>query len=114
VSEFIESFSSFSFLLVLGYELRASHLLGSTLPFEAHLQPFVLWLFIDRVLLFAQASLDCNLPILCFPLQLGWQAQATTSSYFPLSWGVVNFFFFLPLLAWNFDLPNLSLLRSLV
>jgi hypothetical protein len=66
--------------------------------------------FGDRVSLFSQAGLDSNPPILCFWLSLGRQAP-TTISFFPLTWGLANFF--LPRLAWNHDPPDLSLLHSL-
>jgi hypothetical protein len=45
---------------LLGFELRASCLLGHTSS------PFCSGYFGDKVLLFAQATLDCDLPILHF------------------------------------------------
>jgi hypothetical protein len=45
-------------------------------------------------LVFAQASLDWDPPILCYPLLLGWQAHPTMPSLFStrLRCGFANFF----------------------
>jgi hypothetical protein len=60
--------------------------------------PFCSGYFGARVLLFAQASLDYNPPILCFLLYLGWQVCATIISYW-LRWRSRELF------ALNRDLP---------
>jgi hypothetical protein len=55
------------FLAVLGFELRALHLLGSwstTLAITSALFALVVLEIGSHV--FAQANLDCNPPILCF------------------------------------------------
>jgi hypothetical protein len=53
-------------------------------------------------LLFAQVSLNCNLPILRVPQLLGWQVCTTMSSFFLLRWPGVSI---LPisayLIAWD-------------
>jgi hypothetical protein len=66
--------------------------------------------FGDRVLLFAQAILDCDLPILSFPLLLGREAHAQIFLFLLLRWGLATFF--LLGLAWNCELLDLSLLHS--
>jgi hypothetical protein len=55
----------FIFLEVLVFDLRQGSALYYTgaLPLEPHLQSFLLWVFGNRVSLFAQASLDNNLLI---------------------------------------------------
>jgi hypothetical protein len=68
---------------------------------------FALGDFVDRVLFVAQAGLDYDPPMLCFPSSLGWWAHTTTFSFFPLSWGSYSLFF-LTRIAWNHDPPNLS------
>jgi hypothetical protein len=50
------------------------------------IQGFCCSYFGDRILLYAQASLNLEHPILLFRTSLGWQAHATTSSYW-LRWG---------------------------
>jgi hypothetical protein len=75
----------------------------------ACLQSFFSGYFGDKDLLFAQAGLNKNLPILYFPLYLGWQAHSTTFIFFLLRW--VSWIF-LPGLAWNHHPPELSLLHS--
>jgi hypothetical protein len=59
----------FFFLVVLGFELRASRFLGSALPF----MPWAIFCsgyFGDKVSLFIQACIDHDPPILSFLLSL--------------------------------------------
>jgi hypothetical protein len=60
---------------------------------DQHIQPFLLCLFQRYGLTFAQASLDCDCPILCFLPLLGWQVCTTIPSFFLLRWDLTNFFF---------------------
>jgi hypothetical protein len=48
--------------------------------------------FQERILLFIQACLDHDLPILCFMQWLGWQAYASMSSFFSIEMGSHKFF----------------------
>jgi hypothetical protein len=73
------------FLAVVGFALGLYHLSHTS-------SVFLLWYFGDRVLLFAQVSLDHDPPILLIPLLLGWQACTTMPSFFLLRWCLTNFF----------------------
>jgi hypothetical protein len=66
--------------------------------------------FGDKVLLFVQASLYQEPPILCFLLWQGWQIYTTMPSFHP--WNRVSQTFW-PELACNGDPPDLSLPISL-
>jgi hypothetical protein len=68
--------------------------------------PFFCGCFGDRVSLFAQASLDSDPPILCFLMLLSWQAGIIHPAFF-YSDRVSQTF--LPRLAWDHNLPDLSL-----
>jgi hypothetical protein len=63
--------------------------------------------FGDRILLFAQAGLDHNPPILLFLPSLGWQLWTTMPFFF--CWDGISQNF-LPRLAWNHSPPNLNLI----
>jgi hypothetical protein len=76
---------------VLWFELRSSHLWGRYSTAWA-MPPISSGYFGDRVLVFAQAGLDCSPPALHFLPSPGWQAHATTPSFFLLRWGLENFF----------------------
>jgi hypothetical protein len=54
--------------------------------------PFCFGYFEDKVLFFAHASLESSLIFFLHFLPLGYQVCATTPSFFPLKWGVTNFF----------------------
>jgi hypothetical protein len=56
----------------LGFELRTSHLLGRHST-RWTMSPFLFVVVIFEVSIFAQASLDHDIPLLRFPLSLGWQ-----------------------------------------
>jgi uncharacterized membrane protein YjfL (UPF0719 family) len=73
--------------------------------------PLVLFalVILGIVLAFCMTDLDCNPPIAKFPRLLGWQAYATMTSFFLLRWGFTKFFL---MVAWNLDLPDLSLPSS--
>jgi hypothetical protein len=60
------------------------------------------------VSLFAQASQDCDLPILCFLSLVGWQVCTIYPVFF--HWDGVRYP--LPGLTSNLNPPNLSLPRS--
>jgi hypothetical protein len=78
------------FLVVLGFELRALPLKAGALPLDSHLWSFLLWLFWRSDLTFAQASLDCNPPILCFLKTLRRMHHHT--QLFSVEVGLTNFF----------------------
>jgi hypothetical protein len=63
-------------------------------------------------LLFAQAILHCDSPILHFPLLLGWQARATMMKK-AVAFCELGSHKFLPGLAWKLCPPDLSLPRGL-
>jgi hypothetical protein len=61
--------SLFLLLLVLGFEFRASHLQAGTLPSEPYLQPFLLYLFLNRVTQFLSGEpLPMQSTYLCLPV----------------------------------------------
>jgi hypothetical protein len=63
-----ETFFFFFFLVIRGFELRAYVLARQELYHFSHASsPFCSGYFGDGVLLFAQASLDHDPTILCFP-----------------------------------------------
>jgi hypothetical protein len=76
-----------------------------------HSSPFCSGYFRDRVSLFAQADLDQDHPILCFPPLLEWKEHASMClPFFLFRWNLSNF---LCRLVWKYNPPNLSLLHSL-
>jgi hypothetical protein len=81
------------FIVVVSTEVLIQ---GFMLPRQVHLShnlsPSCSGYFRDRVLFFAQASLDYNPPIFCFLLLLGGQVCTTMPSFFPLRWVLKSFF----------------------
>jgi hypothetical protein len=89
------------FLVVLEFELRTSHLLGRLSTTAATPSaPFVLVILQIGSCFFAQAGLDYVPPILSFLLSLSSSVE------------MVFHKLFLPAPAWNWNLPDFSLLSS--
>jgi hypothetical protein len=51
---------------------------------------FIVWIYLFLIF----GGLDDDSPIWCFPPLLEWQVCATVPNFFPLKWGLANFFFF--------------------
>jgi hypothetical protein len=100
--------------LALGFELRAPNLWGrrSTTPHPKYHSPppcpFCSDYFGDRVLLFAGRGLDHGPSILCF-CNYWDDRQGPLPRLFPLRWGLMVLWTFLPRLTWSLNLPDLSL-----
>jgi hypothetical protein len=96
--------------MVLGIELRALHLLGRLFIIWVTRQPFLCWLFWDRVLLSARQP-NHDSPIYASHIA-GMTGTWHLAFFFFFNWlkrGLKNF---LPWLASNQDLPNLHLPSS--
>jgi hypothetical protein len=86
VSFFILFIYFFFFLVILGFELRASCLQGKSSS------PFCSLYFVDRILLFAKSGLEKSFSYFILPAIAGMTGTCPTHSFFPLRWDLKNFF----------------------